>query len=217
MKDFSVGMALVDYIPVMFFAVAAVILQRDFYNKMRKGAFALFAAGTIDVFCAGALKATYKLLYATGVCDFEPLTQMFFPVQAIGFLLAGAGIVAMLCHKQYSDNSFFAVAPVAAAPEVFTGTFLFVAFMVLGLGGMNAGFSVAGVKLKKPFAVVCFVLSFVFSLMMGYLSSKDFTEAYMNWVAQGVNILGQGALLTGTLILHKAGLRDFQWKEKAAE
>ncbi|NLC79285.1 MAG: hypothetical protein GX683_06135 [Ruminococcaceae bacterium] len=37
MKDFSVGMALVDYIPVMFFAVAAVILQRDFYNKMSEG------------------------------------------------------------------------------------------------------------------------------------------------------------------------------------
>ena len=40
MKDFSVTMALVDYIPVIFFAVAAVILMRDLYNKMSKGAFA---------------------------------------------------------------------------------------------------------------------------------------------------------------------------------
>lgn len=213
MKDFSIGMALVDYVPVVFFAVAAVILQRDFYNKMSKGAFALFAAGTIDVFCAGALKATYKLLYAAGVCDFEPLTQMFFPVQAIGFMLAGAGMVAMLCHKQYSDTGFFAIAPVAAAPEVFKGTFLFVTLMVLGLGGMNAGLCVAGVKLKKPFAVVCFALSFVFCLMMGYLSSRDFAESYMNWAAEGVNILGQGAFLTGTLILHKNGLRELKLNE----
>ena len=100
MKEFSVSMALVDYIPVLCFAMAGVILMRDLYNKMSKGAFALFAAGIIDIVCAGALKATYKLLYALGVCDFEALNNMFFPVQSIGFLLAGIGVVAMVCHKQ---------------------------------------------------------------------------------------------------------------------
>ena len=45
MNDFSVGMALFDYIPVIFFAIGAIILLRDLYNKMSKGAFALFAAG----------------------------------------------------------------------------------------------------------------------------------------------------------------------------
>ena len=64
MNDFSVSMALVDYIPVILFASAAVILIRDLYSKMTKGAFALFAAGVIDVTIAGALKATWKLLYA---------------------------------------------------------------------------------------------------------------------------------------------------------
>ena len=49
MKDFSVSMALVDYIPVLLFATAGVILMRDLYSKMSKGAFALFAAGVIDV------------------------------------------------------------------------------------------------------------------------------------------------------------------------
>ena len=127
MKDFSVSMALVDYIPVIFFAFAAVILMRDLYNKMSKGAFALFAAGTIDITCAGALKATYKLLYAAGVCDFEALNAMFFPVQSIGFLLAGIGILAMLCHKQSKT------AVCAVAPPLFSGTFVFVGLMVAGL------------------------------------------------------------------------------------
>ena len=80
MKDFSVSMALVDYIPVLLFASAAVVLMRDLYNKMSKIAFALFSAGTINITCAGALKATYKLLYAAGVCDFVALYAMFFPV-----------------------------------------------------------------------------------------------------------------------------------------
>ncbi len=100
MNDFSISMALVDYIPVICFAIASVILLRDLYRKMSKGAFALFSAGVIDVTLAGALKATWKLLYAAGVCNFEALDHMFFPVQSIGFLLAGIGILAMLVHKQ---------------------------------------------------------------------------------------------------------------------
>lgn len=54
MKQFSVWMALCDFIPVVFFAVAAVLLQRDLYNKMSKGAFALFAGGTIFIIFAGS-------------------------------------------------------------------------------------------------------------------------------------------------------------------
>ena len=45
MYNFSIPMALVDYIPVIFFGVTMVLLQRDLYNKMFKGAYALFAAG----------------------------------------------------------------------------------------------------------------------------------------------------------------------------
>ena len=32
---------------------------------------------------------------------------------------------------------------------------------------------------------------------MGYLSSRDFTKASMNWIAEAVNVVGQGALLLG--------------------
>ena len=205
MKDFSIAMALVDYIPVILFGIAAVILQRDLYDKMRKDAFALFAAGTINVFCAGALKATYKLLYAAGVCDFEPLNAMFFPVQSIGFLLAGAGMIAMFFFKEKRGVTTLAVAPV-----VFKGTFLFVGLMVAGLGCMTVGLCILAARLKKKAVIPLFVLSFVCSLCMGYLSSRDFAEAGMNWIAEGINIVGQGSLLAGVSLLHKAGLTTYK-------
>ena len=206
-KDFSVAMSLVDLLPVACFAVASVILMRDLYNKMSKGAFALFAAGLIDIIFAGALKAVYKLLYAAGVCDFSPLNAMFFPVQSIGFLLAGIGIVAMLCHRQKK-------AVLAVAPPVFTGTFIFVAFMVAGLGMMNTVLSVLSAKLKKPWLIVLFVVSFVCSLGMGYLSTKDFANASMNWIAEGVNLLGQGLFLAGAILLHKGGLPELKLRNE---
>ena len=36
MYVFSVPMALADFVPVALFAVAAVLMQRDLYNKMPK-------------------------------------------------------------------------------------------------------------------------------------------------------------------------------------
>lgn len=205
MKDFSIAMALVDYIPVLFFGYGVALLQRGFYNKMSKGAFALFATGTINVFVAGALKATYKLLYATKICDFEPLNAMFFPVQSIGFLLAGLAMLALLFRNQGSD-----VATLSVAPVVWKGTFLFVGLMVLGLGCMDAGLCYVSAKMKRPVAMILFVISFVCSLCMGYLSSRDFAEASMNWIAEGVNVIGQGCFMGGAIILNKAGLEQFK-------
>ena len=202
MNDFSVSMALVDYIPVICFAIAAVILLRDLYNKMSKGAFALFSAGVINVTLAGALKATWKLLYATGACNFEALDAMFFPVQSIGFMLAGIGILLMICKKQKGACT------AAVVPPVFSGTFVFVGLMVAGLGIMDAVLCILAAKLKKPALIAIFALSFVCSLCMGYLSSQDFAEASMNWIAEDVNVIGQGTLLTGVILLHKNGLSD---------
>ncbi len=206
MNDFSIPMALVDYIPVICFALGAVILMRDLYNKMSKGAFALFAAGTVDVIAAGGLKATYKLLYAAGICDFAPLNHMFFPVQSIGFLLAGAGMIAMLTYNQ-GENKMYSAAPIAALP-VFKGTFLFVGLMVAGLGCMDAGLSIISARMKKPRLIILFAISFICSLCMGYLSSQSFEKASMNWIAECVNVVGQGAFLAGVWLMHKAGLGE---------
>ena len=57
------------------------------------------------------------------------------------------------------------------------------------------------------------MVSFVCSLGMGYLSSKDFAEAAMNWIAEGVNVVGQGALLVSTILLHKNGLADLELRK----
>ena len=201
MNDFSVSMALVDYIPVVLFFFASAILMRDLYDKMTKASFALFAAGSLDITLAGALKATWKLLYAAGVCNFEALDHMFFPVQSIGFLLAGAGMLVMLLKDPTAEKKALAV-----APPVFAGTFVFVGLMVTGLGVMDAVLCILSVKAKKPWLIAVFALSFICSLGMGYLSSQDFAEAAMNWIAEGVNVVGQGTLLVGAYLLSRSGL-----------
>ena len=201
MYEFSVPMALVDFVPVALFGISAVLLQRDLYNKMPKYAFACFAAGTINVFTAGFLKALWKTLYAAGICDFQVLNTLFLPMSSLGFLLAGLGILIMMGQKKK--------AALAVAPPVFAGTFLFVGMMVLGLGAICGSLGALAVRMKKKALVLVFLLCFVCYMAMGYLASRDSSSAAMNWIEQGVNTLGQLLLLWGVSGLHKAGLRNF--------
>lgn len=207
MYQFTVPMALMDYLPVIFFGVAAVLLLRDLYNKMFKGAYALLAAGSVNVFLAGFCKATWKLLYAANICDFVVLEKMFMPVNSLGLLFVGLSVVGMLIWKRKSV--------ILAAPPVFSGSLLFILAMVVGLGGLCAGLSVLSVKLKRSRTIVLFVLCFVLAMAMGYLGTKDSSLAWVNWAEQSINSLSQLCLMVGTIRLHKAGLKDWTWEGTA--
>ncbi len=193
----SVAMALVDYIPVALFLAGAIILQRTLYGAMSKGAFALFSAGTITVFVAGLFKATWKLLYAAGICDFAALNKCFFPMQTTGFVLAGLGMIALLCHSQGKNTMY------AAAPPVFASSMPFVFLMVFGVAAMDICLCIIAKRRKHALSAILFIISFVFTLGMGYLSSKDFTQASMNWIAEGVNTVGQLLFFAGAYLMHE--------------
>ena len=196
MKQFSVPMALVDYIPVILFLLGSATLVRDLKHKMSKPALVLFTGGVSLVCAAGFLKATYKLLYALHVGDFLWMSKQMFSNQSFGFLLAGIGLMMFVMAK---DNRAYAFLP----------TMALVGIMVVGLGAMDAGLCFIANRMKKRNALVCFIVSFFLCLAMGYLSSKDFDKAFMNWVAQIINICGQGLFYIGTKILDRAGLSDY--------
>lgn len=203
MYNFTVPMALMDYVPVLFFAVTAVLLLRDLYNKMSPVTFTLLASGSVNVFMAGFCKATWKLLYAANICDFVVLEKMFLPVNSIGLLLVGLGLVGMLLRKRKG-------AALAVAPAAFSGSGVFIAMMVVGLGGMCAALSIVAAKMKKGAVMILFILSFVCAMGMGYMSGQDSTLAWVNWAEQSINVVSQLALMVGVVLLHKAGLKEFK-------
>ena len=201
MYNVSVPMALMDFVPVVFYGFTAAILRRDLFNKMSRQNFSLFSAGTVFIFMAGLLKALWKLLYGAGICDFQALNTIFLPVQSIGFLLTGVSIILMVARKKV---------PVLAVPPVFGGTMVFIPMMVLGLGAIVTVLSVLAVKLKKKPVMALFILSFLASLAMGGMASQDSSQAWVNWVEQSLNCVGQGALLLGVLALDRAGLKELK-------
>ena len=200
MYNFTIPMAFMDFLPVIFFGVTAVILLKDLYSSMGKGIYALFAAGCVNVFLAGFLKAAWKLLYAANVCDFTALEEMFLPVNSMGLLMVGLGLILMQCSKKKNRVLL------SAAPVVISGSLVFILMMVVGLGGMCAVLSILAAKMKKKGAIALFAASFVLSMGMGYLSGQDSALAWVNWAEQSINTVSQGCLMWGVIILHRAGL-----------
>lgn len=206
MYDFSIPMALMDFVPVFLFGTTGLLLLRDMDNKMSRGAYALLAAGSVNVFMAGFCKALWKLLYAANICDFTVLEKMFMPVNSLGLLFVGISMILMACGQRKTVT-------VAVAPVAFTSSMPFIGMMVVGLGGMCAGLSILAAKMKKGKVMILFILSFVCAMAMGYLSSRDSTLSWVNWAEQSVNTVSQLCLMLGVIALHKAGLKDWSWED----
>ncbi len=209
MGGISVLMALVDFIPVVFFFAAAVLLLKDLYNKMVKGAYALLAAGSIMVLIGGIYKALWKILYALNICDFPALDTSLFTFQGPGFLLCFAALAGMFTKK----NKNYVTLHSAAIPVV-VSNMPFIVLQIIGCTGVQGSLIAVSMKMKKKLPVVCFILAFIFMMGMGYLGAKFDDSSSMHWLAQCTNIISQGALYVGVLLLHKAGLakEDSLWK-----
>lgn len=208
----SVSMAVADFVPVVIFLFTSMILRKEYYGRMGRSMYTLFAAGTVMIFMAGALKASWKLLYAAGIMDFDKLNQMFFPVQSIGFILAGASLLLTMLFKRRKKVPVYSAAVV---PMVFSGTMVFVVLMILGLMGFVGGLMIDASRKKKPAAILLFGIAFVMLLCMGYLASKDFSKAFMNWLAEIINIIGQLSLFVGSVMIVSDKKRTQQADEKA--
>ena len=186
----TVPMALMDFVPVLLFGAAWLILYKDLKNKLDLCSGVLLSLGAALVFLAGLLKAVWKLQSALGAAPVELFNKGFFPTQSVGFLLMAVGMLALMYGQRKSARSL---------------TMVWVMLTVLGNLGASAGLVWIASKVKKA-AVPLFIVAFVCSMMMGYLSSRDFAQASMHWIAQSVNTLGQALLLVGALLVHKAGL-----------
>lgn len=80
MEGFTVGMALVDAIPVLSFGISMVIIASRFDSP-------LFMIGAALSVLAGGCKVAWKLVLGIAKKDLKWLNKPFVPMQATGFLL----------------------------------------------------------------------------------------------------------------------------------
>ena len=190
-KKMTIPMALMDFLPVLLFGAAWAILYRDLKNKLDACSGLLLPLGAAVVFAAGLFKAVWKLQSALGATPVELFNRAFFPAQSVGFVLLAVGMLALMYGRGKGQARSL--------------TMVWVMLTVLGNMGMSAGLIYLARKVTRA-AIPLFIVAFVLSMMMGYLSSRDFAQASMHWIAQSVNTVGQALLLVGARMLHRAGL-----------
>ena len=80
MEGFTLGLALVDAIPVLSFGISMVIIASRFPSP-------LFMIGAVLSVLAGCCKVAWKLVLGIAKKDLRWLNKPFVPMQAAGFLL----------------------------------------------------------------------------------------------------------------------------------
>ena len=80
MEGFTIGLALVDAIPVLSFGISMVIIASRFDSP-------LFMVGAALSVLAGCCKVAWKLVLGISGKDLQWLNKPFVPMQATGFLL----------------------------------------------------------------------------------------------------------------------------------
>ena len=80
MEGFTIGLALVDAIPVLFFGISMVIVASRFSSP-------LFMIGAILSVLGGCCKVAWKLVLGIWKKDLRWINKPFVPMMAGGFLL----------------------------------------------------------------------------------------------------------------------------------
>ena len=86
MEGFTVGLALVDAIPVLSFGIATVIIASRFQSP-------IFVIGAALSVLAGCMKVAWKLVLGIAKKDLRWLNKPFVPVQSTGFLFMIASVI----------------------------------------------------------------------------------------------------------------------------
>ena len=101
MEGFTVGLALLDFVPVAAFGAAAVMAGLSMGSPV-------FLIGALLSTLAGVFKAGWKLILGINKKDIKWMNRCFVPMQACGFLLIlfGAALALMRVGMAVMDVIF---------------------------------------------------------------------------------------------------------------
>lgn len=120
MSEFTLALALVDFIPVIAFGIGIILVYTKFPSP-------LFLIGAIASLVAGLCKVLWKLILGTKGKDIRWLNRIFLPLQCGGWLVM---LLAILLNLRRID--FGAVfSAMVGLPQV-----IFFALWLIGIGCM---------------------------------------------------------------------------------
>lgn len=193
-EGYSIGLALLDFVPNIAFLIGAFYLVRVARYVKGRRCGRMVMAGSLLIALGGILKAAWKLIYASGGPDLQLMSQVQFILVAPGFLALLISTI-LLARKH---------GPIGATPMLAIAAwkipFLFV--MTLCSLGAQGILAYIAFKRKVPLAAAGYIVAFMGLLAMGGLASAG-QSIGMQWIEEGINSAGQIGFMLGSLLLEK--------------
>lgn len=124
-EGFTVGLALVDAIPVIFFSLSLILIATALSGAGIT--FWLVLVGAVAIALAGLCKVLWKLLLGLKVGNVKFLNKIFVPFMAGGFMVAVIGAIVGTFTKAIAWGKVLAA--IVSLPAII--------FFVLGFAGMG--------------------------------------------------------------------------------
>ena len=201
-EGYSLGLALFDFIPNIAFLIGAYFLVRLVLMERGSKCGRMAMAGTLLVFLGGTLKATWKLLYATGTADIQWMSQIQFVLLAPGFLAMLVAIVLMARGQRESGKLPLLAMAAWKIP--------FLAVMTICSIGAQGVLTYIAFRRGARIAGALFALAVLCTFGMGGLASGEQTVA-KQWIEESINSVGQISFAVGCYRLYC----DFRLRQDA--
>ncbi len=181
--EYTLGLALIDYIPNIAFLIGSFFLVRTVMLVRGKPCSRMCMAGSFLVFSGGILKATWKLIYTLGIADIQWMSQIQFVLLAPGFLALLVTVILLARGRRK-----------AAAPPIMAiagWKIPLLAVMTLSSLGAQGILTFISFKRKAPLAASLFIVAVLCMLGMSGMASGSEQTVAAQWIEEIMNSIGQ--------------------------
>ncbi len=192
-ETYSVSLALFDFVPNLAFLVGAYFLVRLVLLERGRRCSRMAMAGTLLVFLGGFLKATWKLLYATGTADVQLLSQIQFVLLAPGFLAMLVAVILVARRGRKLGTPLLAMAPWKIP---------LLAIMTISQIGAQGVLAYMAFRRAAWVAAALFCVTILCTFGMAGLASGEQTIA-RQWIEESINAAGQISFAVGSYLLYR--------------
>ena len=208
MRTFSVPLGLLDYINPIFYTVTTLTILRHMGEFMGPLASRIYMAGALLSLIGGYIIPTGKLIVGLGLIRFVMPVPLVFAVNS-GILVSGLVLLGTVFSLPVPVTGLLAGAIALGLVLVLkrTGKFNTLAVLTGAAGYLMIYASLIALSLGRglPVPVALYALAVcLFAALVLTGCRADLYDARVHWFIEISNVLCQGAVALGTLILFGA-------------
>ena len=197
-EEYTIGLALLDYVPNLFFLFGSIFIIKLWTQKKWNLTYFLWSVGSILVFIGGIFKAIWKTIIVITSSSIAFLSDYLFIWQTIGFSLMFLGTLFIFREKRNSSSDVKNLIPALA---ILPWKIPFLAIQTISYFGNQIILIFYSFKRKMPVIGVLLIANVILTFGLVGLASGDLTIP-MQWIAESVNTISQACYLcAGYLIL----------------